>query len=203
MRINEIEAWAHEYKKTHTFTELISEAIRLNKGNTEDLTELQLETSKNWKFAGFSATGTFDIIMQKRCRDKIVNQIKDYTGELPTGLDLQEEELYDFYVIIVDKLCEGKSCPYNRETLLDPGTYHYSGKAELLFFLAGVTLSSELKASDQSSILLALADRLLYDSGFVFTVNADAYISQCPKMKCRNTYIMDGKNFFSGKTVTV
>lgn len=203
MCINEIEAWAREYRKTHTYTELISVAIRLNKGNSENLTELQLAVSKRSKPSNFEWDSSFDTVVLNRCRDAIVYQIEKYTHCMPEDLGLQDADFCDYCLTIINKLCNGSNCPYKKSTLYKRYIYWYSDQVKLIFFFTGVALSSQLDDKDAASILLSLAERLLYNHGMFFTLDQDAYLSICPRVRHEEDYIVDGKNFFGGAAPTL
>lgn len=203
MYYKEIESYFLQFKRTHTWTELVEEVLRLHTGKEADLTEIFTKVANIQQDDFCMPVDTFDKIVRARCREKIVEQIETFTGEKNIRtLCLPSADITYVGNLVLSALQE--EAPFFFMNLIELTEYEKSAYVyEKLYYLTGAALNACRNRKKLASILLTLADSLLFKAHVLFTVDQDAYMAEKPTERSFRTIVNDGIRFFSGDIATL
>lgn len=197
MIIQNIEVWAEEFKKTHTWTELVNEVLKMYTDDINALNMLMLRVPKVRATESVSADD-FDMIMRDRRWGQSIREIKKLTD---TDVDVLTRDYTDINAFC-DSIIKIIETGYRKIPALDNIKLvngHENYEVKMLCCLAAMALDACLTAPNLASVLYTITYRLIYHVHFCCTISLEAYMSEeTSQEKDISWYIYSGLRFYSG-----
>lgn len=196
MIIQNIEVWAEEFKKTHTWTELVNEVLKMYTDDISAINMLMLRVPK--VHATESSVDNFDALVRERLWNESVEEIKSLTGQELNLITTENLDIKIFCGKIIEILCLGNRGPSIRDMYLLPDKYPVHEQL-ILCCLAGIALDAQLSTGLLATVLYTITYRLIYHVHYRCTLSIESYMSEeTSGEKDISWYTYAGIRFYSG-----